>query len=319
MKQAGDTMKYIASPNLVLEALVYLGARANSYDQAYLESRLTSKGYQDLSRFRQRYAPFAALRQQLDAQVHVPEAHLKGLFVDLVSIAQNTGGAYPLPCCFFAPAACQCSGDLEQFLASMARRTPAQIARDILVSFDLSHLLPPTADGCVELLQENLSTLSLTTRGRSALMKAYRHYGTTLEHVSQCLRPVVAALEEMRPTLQRLAEEYSAQIADTDLETYLRKESGFQLKDDVQYQLRPLLISPSANIFLLTWLPPAAKISSTAASCRTSCAISCRQMGPPRTTSSVACTSWATRPALISSAICWSTRPMDRSCQITSA
>ena len=68
MKQAGDTMKYIASPNLVLEALVYLGARANSYDQAYLESRLTSKGYQDLSRFRQRYAPFAALRQQLDAQ-----------------------------------------------------------------------------------------------------------------------------------------------------------------------------------------------------------------------------------------------------------
>lgn len=80
-------------------------------------------------------------------------------------------------------------------------------------------------------------------------MKAYRHYGTTLEHVSQCLRPVVAALEEMRPTLQRLAEEYSAQIADTDLETYLRKESGFQLKDDVQYQLRPLLISPSANIF----------------------------------------------------------------------
>ena len=107
MKQAGDTMKYIASPNLVLEALVYLGARANSYDQAYLESRLTSKGYQDLSRFRQRYAPFAALRQQLDAQVHVPEAHLKGLFVDLVSIAQNTGGAYSIALLLFAPAACQ--------------------------------------------------------------------------------------------------------------------------------------------------------------------------------------------------------------------
>ncbi len=57
-------------------------------------------------------------------------------------------------------------------------------------------------------------------------MKAYRHYGTTLEHLSACA-PVVAALEEMRPTLQRLAEEYSAQIADTDLETYSRKESGF--------------------------------------------------------------------------------------------
>lgn len=119
MKQAGDTMKYIASPNLVLEALVYLGARANSYDQAYLESRLTSKGYQDLSRFRQRYAPFAALRQQLDAQVHVPEALLKGLFVDLVSIAQNTGGAYSIALLLFAPAACQCSGVLQDFLRNL--------------------------------------------------------------------------------------------------------------------------------------------------------------------------------------------------------
>ena len=149
-------------------------------------------------------------------------------------------------------------------------------------------------------------------------MKAYRHYGTTLEHVSQCLRPVVAALEEMRPTLQRLAEEYSAQIADTDLETYLRKESGFQLKDDVQYQLRPLLISPSANIFFDMAAAGSENIIYCGA-CRTSCAISCRPMGPPRTTSSVACTSWATRPALISSAICWSARPTDRSCQITSA
>lgn len=242
-------MKYLASPNLVLEALVYLGMRANFYDQQYLESRLISKGYQDLSRFRQRYAPFTELRRQLDTQIQVPEAVLNSLFVDLSSIAQNTGGAYSIALLLFAPAACRCSGDLEEFLASMARRTPAQVARDILISFDLSHLLPPTADGCVELLQDNLAKLSLTTRARSALMKAYRHYQTTLEQIAQCLRPVVAALVSMGPMLQRLAEEYSDMVSNTDLETYLRKESGFQLKDDVPYQLRPLLISPSANIF----------------------------------------------------------------------
>ncbi len=128
MKQAGDTMKYIASPNLVLEALCIWVRRANSYDQAYLESRLTSKGVSGPLRFRQRYAPFAALRQQLDAQVHVPEAHLKGLFVDLVSIAQNTGGPTPLPCCFLhllpASAAATWSSFLPAWPGGRRRRLP---------------------------------------------------------------------------------------------------------------------------------------------------------------------------------------------------
>lgn len=242
-------MRYVASPNLILEALVYLGARANAYDQRYLESRLTSKGYQDLTRFRQCYAPFAALRQRLDAQVEVPQALLDAYFVDLVSIAQNTGGAYSIALLLLAPAACQSNGDLEEFLAAMARRTKDGVARDILISFDLGALLPPDQEGCVALLQEKLPALSLTTRGRNALMKAFRHYRVTLEEISRCLRPVVDALSVMRPELQRLAEEYGGRIARTDLETYLREESGFQLRDDVQYCLRPLLLSPSANVF----------------------------------------------------------------------
>lgn len=248
-------MNYLASPNLALEALVYLGMRANFYDQQYLESRLISKGYQDLTRFRQRYAPFAQLRQQLDTQVHVPEEILSSYFVDLSSIAQNTGGAYSIALLLFTPAACRCNGDVEEFLHAMAQRTPAEVARDILISFDLSHLLPPTADGCVKILQDNLATLSLPTRGRSALMKAYRHYQATLEQIAQCLRPVVAELRSMRPMLQQLAEEYAGMAETAEVEAYLRKESGFQLKDEETYRLRPLLISPSANIFFDAAMP----------------------------------------------------------------
>lgn len=242
-------MNYVAVPNLVLEALVYLGLRANSYNQQYLEGRLRSKGYQDLSHFRRRYAPFAALQQQLDEQVHIPEDLLQGLFVDLVSFSQNTGGAYSVALLLFTPAACRCGGDLDTFLADMARRTPDRIARDILISFDLTQLLPPTEEGCAELLKENLPTLSLTPKGKKDLMEAWRNYGAVLDQVAQCLRPVVAVLEPMRPTLERMAQEYAHKIAGTSIETYLRKESGFQLKEDVQYQLRPLLITPSANIF----------------------------------------------------------------------
>lgn len=242
-------MNYVAVPNLVLEALVYLGLRANAYNQQYLEGRLRSKGYQDLSHFRRRYAPFAALQQQLDAQVDIPEALLQRLFVDQVSFSQNAGGAYSIALLLFTPAACQCSGDLDEFLSDMAQRTPDRIARDILISFDLSHLLPPTEDGCAALLKKNLSTLSLTPKGQKALMEACRNYDTVLEEVAQCLRLVFSVLEPMAPTLERMAQEFSHKIASTNTEAYLRNESGFQLKEDVQYQLRPLLITPSSNIF----------------------------------------------------------------------
>lgn len=248
-------MNYLATPNLVLEALIYLGMRANCYDQQYLESRLISKGFQDLARFRQRYAPFAQLRQRLDTQVAVPEDILSSYFVDLSSIAQNTGGAYSIAMLLFMPAACRCSGDVEEFLQVMAQRTPAQVARDILVSFDLTHLLPPTADGCGKILRDNLATLSLPTRGRSALMKAYRHYPATLEQIARCLRPVAAELQTMRPMLQRLAEDYAEQEDLAEVEYYLRKQSGFPLREEATYSLRPLLMSPGTNAFFDSCLP----------------------------------------------------------------
>ena len=101
MKQAGDTMEYIASPNLVLEAQFIWVRRPSSYDQAYLESRLTSKGYQDLSVFSaQRYAPFAALRQQPDARSMCRRRILKGAFFGFGQHRSDYAANLLMPCCF---------------------------------------------------------------------------------------------------------------------------------------------------------------------------------------------------------------------------
>lgn len=242
-------MYYSASPNLVLEALVYLGLRANSYDQTYLETRLRSKGHQDLSHFRRRYAPFAELQKQLDQRLELPDAPADRLFRDLAGLSINTGGAYSIALLLLAPAACQCGGDLEAFLDSMSHRSRDRVARDILISFDLSHLLPSGEAGCARLLEENIGTLSLTARGRKALLEAWRDYPAVLREAAQCLRPVYAALKDMQPELTRLAEDYGHRLSMDSVEQYLRFESGFQLKPDVQYQLRPLLVGPSVNAF----------------------------------------------------------------------
>ena len=94
-------MNYSAAPNLVLEALVYLGLRVNSYDQKYLETRLLSKGHQDLSHFRRRYAPFAELQRQLNERVELPAALADRLFRDLTGLSINAGGTFVSLDCFY--------------------------------------------------------------------------------------------------------------------------------------------------------------------------------------------------------------------------
>lgn len=242
-------MNYTPTPNLVLEALVYLGLRANSYDQEYLETRLYSKGHQDLSHFRRRYAPFAQLQDRLARQVSLPEELTDRLFRDLGGLAINTGGAYSVALLLLAPAACQWSGDLEGFLAQMSLRSREQVARDILISFDLSHLLPPGEEGCGKLLEEQIGNQSLTPRGRRSVMEAWRGYPEFLRDAAQCLEPVYAALKDMEPELRQLAEDFGHRLDLADTEHYLRSESGFQLKDGKEYTLRPLLIGPSVNAF----------------------------------------------------------------------
>ncbi|MCI5975765.1 MAG: hypothetical protein MRZ18_00180, partial [Clostridiales bacterium] len=64
-------MEYVQIPNVLLEAMVILGSEANGFGQARLEERLRSKGVDDLTVFRQRYAPFAALREDILRQANI--------------------------------------------------------------------------------------------------------------------------------------------------------------------------------------------------------------------------------------------------------
>ena len=77
-------MEYVQTPNVLLEAMVILGAEANGFGQARLEERLRSKGVDDLTVFRQRYAPFAALREDILRQANIgSRERLEALFWDL--------------------------------------------------------------------------------------------------------------------------------------------------------------------------------------------------------------------------------------------
>lgn len=108
-------MECQARPNLVLEALAYLGSRVNGGNRENLEKRFRSKGCRDVEALRQKFAPIQALQQLLDGRVDLPEALLKGLFTNLKGFFDNSSGAYSPAVLVFAPQASHWTGDLEGF------------------------------------------------------------------------------------------------------------------------------------------------------------------------------------------------------------
>lgn len=242
-------MNYIAEPNLVLEALIYMGQRANNYNQRVLESRLTSMGCRDLTLFQKRCEPIAALRRKLDEQLDLPQELLESLFSDLGGFPRSSVGAYSPAMLLFAPAASQHEGDLESFLDKLARYTPDQVARDLLISFDFSRYLPPADGSYTALLRRLLPSLPLTKRSGQTFLRAQKKYAAILEDTARCLRPTYAAFWSLREELQQLTREYAGEISNPEVDHYLWTSGVFALKKDTVYHIRPLVIEPGSNLF----------------------------------------------------------------------
>ena len=143
--------------------------------------------------------------------------------MDLVSIAQNTGGPTPLPCCFLHLLPASAAATWSSFLPAWPGG-PRADCLDILVSFDLSHFAP-TANSAWSSCRKTCPPRPTTPEAGASDEGIPALWGRREAFLSACARGCGA--EELRLTLQRLAEEYSAQIADTDLETYSRKEVAF--------------------------------------------------------------------------------------------
>lgn len=101
-------MEYLAKPNLILESLLYLCARADGQERQRLEEHFRQKGPQALAAFQERYASFEVLKQELDRRVAIAPATLTRLFSNLEGFPYHMAGVYSPAFLLLAPAACRC-------------------------------------------------------------------------------------------------------------------------------------------------------------------------------------------------------------------
>lgn len=245
-------MDHSATPNVLLEALAYLGARANGNTMERMEERLLARGISDLTAFRQRYAPIQALRQQLDQEAPLHQSQLDRLFRDLEGFSYSTTGSYSPAFLLFYPMLCRYDGDFDALMAQMAALSPDHVARHLLISLSLEDRLGPDETGASAVLTECARSLSVPARSRAALLELHRDYQVVLPAMGSCLRLAVNALEKRRPQLDELAGRFSRELDQMGCEAYLRKTSSLHLSEGTEYHLRPFLLGPDTNLSLET-------------------------------------------------------------------
>ncbi len=245
-------MDYTASPNELLEALAYLGARANGNTMERMEERLLARGITDLSSFQHRFGPIASLRRELDREVQLHQAQLDRLFGNLEGFPFSSTGSYSPAFLLFYPMLCRYDGDFNALMDQMAALSPDHVARHILISLDLEDQLEPGEAGAGALLAKIIRSLNIPTRSRAALLALHQDYAAVLPEMGSCLRLAVAALQRRREQLKEMAEHFGRELEAVGYEAYLRRTSSLALSKDTQYHLRPFLLGPDTNLTLET-------------------------------------------------------------------
>ena len=242
-------MEYSSEPNLILEALCYLGLRANEAGRQTLEERFCSRSNTDVSRFRALYAPFEAMQRKLDQLTALPPAEVEALFGDILGDSYQTNGCYSPPMLLLLPLACYHKGDLDSFCKKALACTPDQTARSILISLDMTKLLTSDGAGAEAVLLEYLLSSDLSKSARVRLLNVQKNPRAILERALPLLEKTVDALIQLKPELLKLTELLTREVNAVGCEACLREVSAFPSGKAVCH-LRPLIVDPSTNLCL---------------------------------------------------------------------
>ena len=245
-------MEYLAKPNLILESLLYLCARADGQERQRLEEHFRQKGPQALAAFQERYASFEVLKQELDRRVAIAPATLTRLFSNLEGFPYHMAGVYSPAFLLLAPAACRCCGDSAAFLAAQETFTSEQAAQDILTALDLTGSGQAEYDSASAQLVDSILSMSLPAETRLALLELHKNYRFVMQESVQCLYTAYAVLEDMGPKLQTLTDSFTWEIHTIGSEAYTQEISNFHIDPNVPCRIQPLLMLPATYLFINT-------------------------------------------------------------------
>lgn len=239
-------MEFYGQPNLLLEALAYLGRRFTGRTWQQIEQRIQQRKIDPSPSFRQTLAALMALTDRVDAKA-APENDAAQWFGNLEGFPYNTIGSGSIAFLFYYAMLEHYHGDFNALVEEIGKLTPGQLACNFAIALDLTDARAGDSIEESEFLDLILS-LSVPDQSKVAILSAYRNSRHCLDETARVLRPVLRALEQEEQALAELTTPASEQIAAIGCEAYLGSISRLEPVSGTSYLLRPFIFGMDTDL-----------------------------------------------------------------------
>lgn len=235
-------------PNLILEALAYLGRRASNKTWGQVEQRIQQRKVLPSPALCQALELLKALTHQLDQVATADEKEIQALFGNLEGFSYNTIGSASRAFFLLYPLLDRFQGDWEHFVQLVDTVDRDEVAWGIASIFDDD--LPAGQRLEAGEFADLVLGLNAPDATKVALLELSRNHRAAGERALACLRPIVAQLEANQAQLEQLAAPYLQQCTPLSELEFFTQLSHLRPDPDTVYTLHPFVFGADTNLTL---------------------------------------------------------------------
>ncbi|MDO5716818.1 MAG: winged helix-turn-helix domain-containing protein [Tissierellia bacterium] len=243
-------MKHRAKPNLLMEAIAYLGNRANVYKIADMESRLKDRNVSDLTEFHEQFKVLKGLIHAMDRDIRLPQKTLERYFKDLPGFPFNSIGGYSLGFLLLYPVEEPFYENLEKFLEYKANLSQEEVCKNLLLALDFKDEIQEGMKEYQTVFLSKVLSMEIASDTKLQILDLQARYKDHLMEVSNVLRPVLGFLMEHRAKLESMAETFLSRLDDEENVEYVQEIMGLSDGDKDHIKIIPFVLGADTNLLV---------------------------------------------------------------------
>lgn len=241
-------MNYTNQPNLLLEALAFLGRRATGNTWADLESKIIKRHLIPDQIFNDTLKELKKHTLEIDHLLSITSETAENLFGNMEGLSKNTIGSASRSFLLYYPWIYLYQGDLQAINQLIISATPEEIAYNIASSLDLNDDI--TLAGTIEIQRFMGLVLEQTypEHTKLLLLELLHSYKEIVSQASPFIETILGYLESQKEQLQTLIQPFHDYFCNNDIETAFHGICTLTPNPTTQYEIRPFIFGMDTNI-----------------------------------------------------------------------
>ncbi|MGG7142327.1 ArsR/SmtB family transcription factor [Clostridium nigeriense] len=241
-------MNYKDRPNLLLEALAYLGRKASGNTWDHLEQKIKHRKLKDKDSFHETFSKIKKLTIRMDENISLGEDIINKYFTNLEGFPFNTIGSTSVAFLLFYNVLEEFDEDFDTLISYMKDFSPDRIAYNIAEALDISdNCNTPCSLSDREFLDKVLS-LSVPAESKITILDTYHNYHEVLNDISVCLNTIINTFKKEKNALTDIIDNFSIELVQTGCIEYFKQISKLKLVDEIDYHMQPFIFGMDTNL-----------------------------------------------------------------------